>query len=140
MISKTISSCGVIIFYDNETVLVESKKGNCGFPKGGIEKNESYIETALRELEEESGITGNDISFIKDSTNEYEFFDEERVNSFKRYFIAKLNYKKILKINDINEIKLNYYIKVNDAIKLPDNKFSINRKHILEKAYKIYLN
>ena len=54
-------SCGCIII-DNGMVLLEKQKGDkpgtsfwC-FPKGHQEKNESDIETALREVKEEIGV------------------------------------------------------------------------------------
>ncbi len=61
-------SCGAVIYktVNNKPVflLVHSKRnGRWGFPKGHIEKGESEIDTAKREIFEETGI--KDVQFIE---------------------------------------------------------------------------
>ena len=54
---KKEKSCGCIIINDNKVLLVYEKRGNFwGFPKGHVEKGETEIETALREVKEEVGL------------------------------------------------------------------------------------
>lgn len=58
---KSNHAAGVAIIYDNKILLVHPtgaswKKGSCGIPKGRIEQGEDLMESALRELEEETGI------------------------------------------------------------------------------------
>jgi len=57
-------SCGLVLFNSNKILLLKySANGTSGegghwdFPKGHVESNETEIETAVRELEEETGIT-----------------------------------------------------------------------------------
>ena len=49
--------CGAVLFTRNHGelnyLLIEDQHGTFGFPKGHVEANESEIETALREIEEE---------------------------------------------------------------------------------------
>lgn len=56
----TEKSCGAIVFTrDNDDlryVIVQSKAGFYGFPKGHVEDKESEQETALREVWEETGL------------------------------------------------------------------------------------
>ena len=56
----TEKSCGAIVYtkdHDNiEYVIICSKEGIFGFPKGHMEGNETKIETALREVAEETGL------------------------------------------------------------------------------------
>lgn len=56
----TEKSCGAIVYtkdHDNiEYVIICSKEGIFGFPKGHMEGNETEIETALREVAEETGL------------------------------------------------------------------------------------
>lgn len=53
-------SCGIVIFKENgnrEYLLLHYPGGHWDLPKGHVEKGEDEKQTALRELEEETGIT-----------------------------------------------------------------------------------
>ena len=51
-------SCGIVLFHENNVLLLKYKGGgHWDFPKGHIENNESETETALREVKEETGIS-----------------------------------------------------------------------------------
>ncbi len=61
---KREKSCGAIVWRKtedtHEILLIKSRKGGFwGFPKGHVEKNETEIQTASREVFEEIGITPN---------------------------------------------------------------------------------
>jgi len=62
-------SCGVILFTKKngikEYVLVMENSGNYSFPKGHIEKNETELECALREVYEETGVKPKIIDNLK---------------------------------------------------------------------------
>ena len=78
-------SVGAIIFHNKEVLLIHQKHGNhIGFPKGHIENNESFEETALREVFEEVGVN---ITLLQIS---YEVFYEPRPNVNKKviYYLA----------------------------------------------------
>ena len=49
-------SCGCIIINKNKVLLIKQTKGHWGFPKGHVEKDETEIETAIREVKEETNI------------------------------------------------------------------------------------
>ena len=49
-------SCGCIIIKNNKVLLIKQTKGHWGFPKGHIEENETEIETAIREVKEETNL------------------------------------------------------------------------------------
>ena len=54
---KYEKSCGAVIFKDSYVLLIQNKKSNhWSFPKGHIEKGESDVETAYREVQEETGV------------------------------------------------------------------------------------
>lgn len=57
---KYIKSCGFVAYKTLENVnyylIIRSINGDVGFPKGHIEIGESEIETAMRELKEETNI------------------------------------------------------------------------------------
>jgi bis(5'-nucleosidyl)-tetraphosphatase len=53
-------SCGVVLLNSNKVLLLQhpdtATNGHWDFPKGHVEKGEDEIQTALRELKEETGI------------------------------------------------------------------------------------
>ena len=57
----TEKSCGAIVFTRKngmiQYVIIQSREGIYGFPKGHTEANESDIQTALREVREETGLS-----------------------------------------------------------------------------------
>lgn len=55
---KTISAAGGIVFNDNDEMLWIYRLEKWDLPKGKMEKGEKIEETAVREVEEECGISG----------------------------------------------------------------------------------
>ena len=53
---KYEKSCGCIIINDNKVLLVQQNDGHWGFPKGHMEENETEIQTAIREVKEETNL------------------------------------------------------------------------------------
>jgi 8-oxo-dGTP pyrophosphatase MutT (NUDIX family) len=54
-------SCGAVVFTkennDLNYIIIRSLESFCGFPKGHVEGTESDIQTALREVKEETGLS-----------------------------------------------------------------------------------
>jgi 8-oxo-dGTP pyrophosphatase MutT (NUDIX family) len=102
---------GIILFYNfprsRKYLLVKQHQGHWGFPKGHIEKGEKLIETAIRELKEETGI--KKIEFIKRKIllrDNYSFNNSNaKIIKIVDYFIAESLVEKV-KI-DFDEI-INY--------------------------------
>ena len=90
------TSSGAILYnIENETIiflLLHYFQGHWDFPKGNKEKGESDIDTALREVTEETGI--NDVTFLEGFKKEI-FYKYKRNNHLisKKvvYFLAKSN-------------------------------------------------
>ncbi len=105
---KKIISCGFIVFRKNqnlEFLVVHSKNYNFwGFPRGMNEKGERIIDTALRELKEETGLSEEDIEIIEDflGSEEYKYYwDGEEIYKTVYLFLAKLrNNRKIIVDNE----------------------------------------
>ena len=89
-------SCGAIIFNDkNEVLLIQQNSGNWGFPKGHMEKGETEVQTAIREIKEETNV---DIEINEKYRYEILYLQREDMTKTVVYFVAK-------EINN-NEIKL----------------------------------
>ena len=63
---RYVKSCGFVAYKqienENYYLIIKSLNGDVGFPKGHMEPGESELETAIRELKEETGIDVNVIS------------------------------------------------------------------------------
>jgi 8-oxo-dGTP pyrophosphatase MutT (NUDIX family) len=95
-------SCGIVLYYkkgkDIEYLLLHQTQGHYSFPKGHQEKGENDEETAVRELEEESGIKKEDIIFEKEFKTfmKYSFkHGNEIIFKIVNFFLAKSKTKKI---------------------------------------------
>lgn len=98
-------SCGIILFRKQddkrEYLLVKSTtSGNWGFSKGHANEQESELETALREVKEETNLSPQ---IIKGFRREVNYFTQ--FNTLKKviYFLGKCNEqdKPILDLNEI---------------------------------------
>ena len=63
---KKEKACGCIIIDNGKVLLVQQNEGWWGFPKGHVEEGETEIETAIREVKEETNI-----DVIPDGTKRY---------------------------------------------------------------------
>ncbi len=94
-------SVGIILFRlfprSVKYLLIKQHQGHWGFPKGHIETGEKHIDTAIRELYEETGI--KKINFLSRKvllTDDY-CFDKEtvRIHKIVDYFIAETETLKV---------------------------------------------
>jgi 8-oxo-dGTP pyrophosphatase MutT (NUDIX family) len=138
-----IPSCaGVVVLRKNkdidelECVIVKAGESNYGFPKGKTkgkkDKRESYKETALRELEEETGIQDPQIKFINNN-----FIDEinEKGNVNIKYLTAEyIDPNEHVFTYDKNELENVKWMLVTDALKVLWDR----RKTVLEQAVEMF--
>lgn len=121
---------GIIVIDGDKTVLVSSKNDNYSFPKGKRNKGEESIDTAWRELTEETGLTKEHVEiidgFVIDETS-------NKGNIAIRYFVGKLVKKSMNFSYDTEELNGVEWITVINAFKL--EKFKNRRKDILKQAY-----
>jgi len=91
-------SCGGIIFYGKEYLLLKYGWGHWGFVKGNIEKGESLEETFLREAEEEAGLKKENLILIEGFREKISYFyRKEGKTIFKLviYLLAESNTKNV---------------------------------------------
>ncbi|MCR5761026.1 MAG: NUDIX domain-containing protein [Sphaerochaetaceae bacterium] len=91
---KSEKSCGAVIYTkDNDKIkylLVLEPNGVWGFPKGHVEKNETEVETALREIREETGLHVELNTEFKEVENySFQMKDSPRINKQVIYFLGE---------------------------------------------------
>ena len=108
---KKEKSCGCIIIKNGRVLLIQQTEGHWGFPKGHMELGETEIETAKREVKEETNI---DVEINKDKRYVLEYTTDKGIFKEVVLFIAK-------KINgderyQASEIKTMEWLTYKDAI------------------------
>jgi 8-oxo-dGTP pyrophosphatase MutT (NUDIX family) len=121
------------------TVLVKTPGGRYGFPKGKFDKkkDKKHIDTAWRELKEETGIDEKQIEMLPDVS-----IDElnDRGNVSVRYYVGRfVDEEKIdptqFKFNfDQAELSSAEFVALSKALKLKDFVFYDRRKEVLKTA------
>ncbi|AWH86690.1 NUDIX hydrolase [Flavobacterium album] len=84
---------GGLVYNTNGEVLFIFRNGKWDLPKGGIEKGEEIEDTAIREVEEETGVSG--LKIIQKLQKTYHVFKRNGVYKLKitHWFEMKTNYK-----------------------------------------------
>lgn len=135
LVKKEISAGFVIYFGESdmrEFLLVKHREGHWAFPKGHSNRYESHLETAFRELKEETGIMNPELLSDKVSLEESYYIEKYNVNKTVYYFIGKTDSKEV-KI-DKKEIIDYEWCNTNDAF----NKITYNKtKELLINANKL---
>ncbi len=94
----TERSAGCVLFNENtrQYLLLNYETGHWDFPKGNIEKREKEVDTVIREVEEETGIT--DIEFVEGFREVIKYFyrrDGQLVSKEVVFFLAKTKTDKV---------------------------------------------
>ena len=131
------TSCGGVVIFRGKILLlyknIRNRYEGWVFPKGTVEEGESFEETALREVREESGADARIVSYIGKSQYTFSTAQGEILKNVHWYLmVADSYYSKPQR----EEYFLDSgYYKYHEAIHLL--KFS-NEKQILESAYSEY--
>ena len=118
--------CGCIIIKKNKVLLIKQNEGHWGFPKGHVEENETEIETATREVKEETNLNV-EVNSNKRYTTEY----VTNAGKIKQvvFFIAKCICGEIKAQEcEVSEIR---WVRFEEAIKLITYD---NTRELFEKA------
>ena len=131
-------SAGFILFdkYTKEVLLCQGRKGEWKFSKGHIENNESILECAFRETQEEVGIKIESDSVVPDFhfvfSNKRINKNKNQVEKFVYLFLAvidKTQHPLVLQeeeILDASWFKFNHGIKM---IEIPEVKEALEKAH-----------
>ncbi len=96
---KQERSAGAVVFKKEKEpkyLLLHYEAGHWDFPKGNIEQGENDIETAKREIQEETGI--KDVEILKDFREKIQYyfkFNNELINKTVVFYLAKTKTKQV---------------------------------------------
>ncbi len=93
---KLIKAAGGVVYNHNNQLLMILRNGKWDLPKGKIEKGESIKACAMREVEEESGVRGLQITQrLIDTYHTYQL-NGEKILKHTYWFKMKTNFNGIL--------------------------------------------
>lgn len=108
---KKEKSCGIVVFDDDNVLVVRMLDGHYGFPKGHVENNETEEETAIREVKEE---TNCDVKIITGFREVITYSPKEGVMKDVVYFVGNPITKELLsQEGEISEVK---FLPVNEVL------------------------
>ena len=109
---KKEKSCGCIIIEKDKVLLIQQTKGHWGFPKGHVEAGETEIETAIREVKEETNLDV-EINENKRYTMKY-ITDKGTLKQVVLFIAKKINGNERYQESEIKSMK---WVTFEDAIK-----------------------
>lgn len=126
------SGCYGFIIYDvtkTKVLIVETKSGKYGFPKGKINKGELPLCCAFRELKEETNLDPEDIIILPGCKSEV----NEKNNVPTNYYLAQIREnitKELYCLDKEEDLKL-HWVNISNLLKMNENKFYSRRKNLL---------
>ena len=134
---KKEKSCGAIVFYlkDNKEQILLIKHSNSGhwsFPKGHVEAGETEVETAVREIKEETGVSVNiDTRFREVVTYSPK---KDVIKDVVYFFATSQNYETEKQESEVSEVR---WVDIDKALGCVSYK---NDKELVRKAINFYKN
>jgi 8-oxo-dGTP pyrophosphatase MutT (NUDIX family) len=125
---KYKKSCGAIIINEDKVLILQQVAGHWGFPKGHVEEGETEVETAKREIKEETNL---DVEINDKLRYTEEYSPADGVKKEVVYFVAKKIGGEIkVQEEEVNEIQ---WLSYNEAM---ERLTYDNSKELLKKAWK----
>lgn len=130
------SCAGIIVLNESKTKTILVKTNNSditkrtySFPKGSRKGKETHLETAWRELEEETGLNKDKVLLLDEN-----YIDEtnRKGNPNVRYFVGICQNGKCVFTHDEEELCMVNWFTITDALKI--DRFSDERKELLKKV------
>lgn len=124
-------SYGAVVVFGDKFLILKHKAGHWGFPKGHKEGDETTEETVIRELEEETGISGCKFLELPPISEEYNFTwsDGKEYHKIVQYIIGNTKEDKvILQEDEVVDYKWASYDEAFDTLTFDNN------KEVLKKA------
>jgi 8-oxo-dGTP pyrophosphatase MutT (NUDIX family) len=113
---------------EDRFLILHQMHGHWSFPKGHRENDETPIQTALRELEEETGIKEIDLGKLPNINGQYYFeLDGKNYDKTVEYFIAfTKNDKVVIQESEIQNYKWATYQEALDLFTFEESKRILN--------------
>ena len=110
---KQEKSCGCVVLNEkNQVLLIHHNAGHWDFPKGHVEEGETEVQTAIREVKEETNI---DVEVNEKYRYTVEYSPKEDVIKEVVYFLAKnISNNELPQLEEVSEVN---WFKYEDAIK-----------------------
>ena len=101
---KKEKSCGCIVINNNaEVLLIHHNAGHWDFPKGHVEDGETEVQTAIREVKEETNI---DVEVNEEYRYSTKYSPKEDVIKEVIYFLARnISEDKQAQLEEVSEVK-----------------------------------
>jgi diadenosine hexaphosphate hydrolase (ATP-forming) len=132
---KEISAGGVVYRKEGKQtviLMIEDRYHRVTIPKGKQEKGETLAETALREIEEETGIQGEIVKPL--STVHYTYTDPERgqIDKEVSYFLVKAQGGQLKpQLEEINRV---FWVDLQEVMAIQDEKGYENNRQVFQQA------
>lgn len=108
---KYEKSCGCVVFDEGKVLMIQHNQGHWDFPKGHVEEGETEIQTAIREVKEETNI---DVSVKPKHRYTVEYSPKEGVIKEVVYFVATKNSDECRPQE--SEVQKVEWVEVNEAV------------------------
>ena len=135
--SKAVSCGGVVFFQDKILMLYKNLNNRYKgwvLPKGTVEPNETFEQTALREVKEESGVSAKLVQYV--DTSRYTFsVEKDVINKEVHWYLMLSDNDKSIPQKEEFFVDSGYY-EYEEVYRLL--KFQ-NEKNIVKKAYNDYM-
>jgi len=131
---KFEKSCGAVVYTKEngliKYVIIQSKNGVFGFPKGHVEKNETESATALREIREETGLNVKLIDGFKEESSYCFTLNGEEITKNVIYFLGEYNNQTpVAQETELNGIFLMDYNTAISVFQFDNLKQTLTRAH-----------
>lgn len=132
---KTEKSCGAVVFTRTAQgiryVIIQSKEGYYGFPKGHMEGLETEQETAIREIAEETGLAVTLVEGFRTEDSHVFIKNGEEINKYIVYFLAQFDDQKLIaQESELNSIQLMDFESAIGAFRFESSRRILTEAHI----------
>lgn len=108
---KYEKSCGAVVFDGKKVLVIQQTIGHWGLPKGHVEEGETEVQTAAREIKEETNI---DVEINEKYRYVERYSPSENVEKDVVYFVAKkIGGEPVAQEEEVQSIE---WLNVEDAI------------------------